>query len=118
MMCVGKTMWIHYLVRRCVGEERPVALYLHRQCYRLSKSGVHIIEQDFLSRVPEPMWCIIDSAESPTGIPQSMMEIFSPGNFPIYVSSPAKRRWEKLDQSKTRHVIIMNPWTMEEMDLA
>ncbi|PVF98988.1 hypothetical protein CPB86DRAFT_796921 [Serendipita vermifera] len=79
---IGKTTWIYYALRRCVGEKQPVIWYTKGKFYLFSDKGVK-------SRL-----------------------------FPVYVTSPKEERWEKLHQLRYPKLVIMNPWTMAELEKA
>ncbi|KAF8344469.1 hypothetical protein F5887DRAFT_1205044 [Amanita rubescens] len=64
-----------------------------------------------------PVWTIIDSAQSPSGIPSTLAR-FEPGVFPIYITSPNPGRWSGIMQSWTSNQVIMNPWTKAEIEYA
>lgn len=116
----GKSVWLYYAIRRRLGLKLPTIWYKRGKFIRFTESGVSedTDAPDFEHLLPEPLWCFIDSAEAPQGIPVGMSGHGLPGVFPIYVSSPHEPRWKKLQQSKTRVNFIMNPWTWEEMECA
>jgi len=47
LVCAGKTRWIHYALRRCLGEKQPVIWFLSRQFYLFSDT-VEIIDPTLL----------------------------------------------------------------------
>ncbi|KAL5480201.1 hypothetical protein ACEPAI_1471 [Sanghuangporus weigelae] len=117
---IGKTVWIQYALRRCLGERRPVMLMMNTRYVLFSESGVKKIPSDsaiFVERKPinETPWCLIDSTSSPEGIPVEMSAVYSSGVNPIYVTFPDSNRWRKLHQARTPELALMNPWSWEEV---
>lgn len=65
---------------------------------------------------PPFTWCFVDAQaakELPDTISNPVFQLF-----PIYVTSPTEARWAKLHQTRTPTLIIMNPWTLDELDEA
>ncbi|KAL5527001.1 hypothetical protein ACEPAF_8730 [Sanghuangporus sanghuang] len=117
---IGKTVWIQYALRRCIGERRPVMLMTNTRYLFFSESGVEKLPSDaeiFDEQKPinETPWCLIDSTSSPKGIPVEMSAAFSPGVNSIYLTSPDSNRWRGLQQSRTPKLALMNPWSWEEV---
>ncbi|KAL5512348.1 hypothetical protein ACEPAG_3340 [Sanghuangporus baumii] len=117
---IGKTVWIQYALRRCLGERRPVMLMMNTRYVLFSESGVKKIPSDsaiFVERKPinETPWCLIDSTSSPEGIPVEMSAVYSSGVNPVYVTFPDSNRWRKLHQARTPELALMNPWSWEEV---
>jgi len=113
-VCAGKTLWIRYALRRCLGEKQPVIWYLSGH-FHLFSDTVEIINPMRLLH-PHYTWCFVDSTDAdllPTMIYQPIWKLF-----PIYVTSPKAERWEKLHQLRLPELIIMNPWTRAELEKA
>ena len=87
--------------------------------YLCTDSGVEKVPKDspffFENNYEEPIWCLVDAADAPAGLPSELAGIWKWGVVPIYVTSPSCERWKKLHQSKTRYIGLMNPWTREEI---
>lgn len=112
----GKTWWIYYALRRCLEEKRPVLWYRSKEYYLFSDSGFEVVDLKSIS-YPEPTWCFVDSKSADS----LFDEICDPDNglFPIYVTSPKQRRWDKLhQQDRYPNVVVMNPWTRAELEKA
>ncbi|KAF8500086.1 hypothetical protein BU17DRAFT_102563 [Hysterangium stoloniferum] len=93
---IGKTSWISYALRYCLREKQPVVWYRFGNCYSF----------------PGRVW--------PSSIPYITGAV---GNtrelFPVYVTSPKESRWSKLPQSgRIPELIVMNPWTLDELEKA
>ncbi|KAF8518633.1 hypothetical protein BU17DRAFT_90687 [Hysterangium stoloniferum] len=95
---IGKTLWIRYALRRCLGEKQPVVWYRAGNCYFFSESGLDIINPLLHQSGTKHTWCF--------------------KLFPIYVTSPEQERWRKLRQLRIPTRIIMDPWTLEEIEKA
>ena len=114
-MCAGKTRWIHYALRRCLGEKRPAIWYLSGGFYLFSDPLKKINHEEHV--FPEYTWCFVDATDADQQLPT---EIYNPifKLFPIYVTSPKEQRWAKLHQLRIPTLIIMNPWTRTELEKA
>lgn len=115
LVCAGKTLWINYVLRRCLGEKQPVIWHQGKLKYFFSDAGVEAIESEDFPHPPYT-WCLVDSAEAdrlPTSIYHKLHKLF-----PIYVTSPSEERWSKLHQLRLPRLIIMNPWTKAELSKA
>lgn len=111
---VGKTFWISYALRRCLGEKQPVALYRDKVCYLFSELGVEIVNPGTHNGRGKHTWCFVDSVDAPTTLPPSICRR-DVQLFPIYVTSPEESRWRKLRQLRIPTLVVMNPWTIEEI---
>jgi hypothetical protein len=115
----GKSFWIYYALRRCLAERKPV-IWLHQKVYHLFiDDGVYAVPNDFQAgSFKSVVWTLVDSDESPHGIPPDLIA-HGTRLFVIYVTSPAKHRWSRLEKTVPFFaVIIMNPWTKKEIHLA
>jgi len=115
LVCTGKTRWIHYALRRCLGEKQPVIWYLGKIFYLFSDT-VEIIDPTHLLHPPYT-WCFVDSTDADELLPTT---IYHPiwKLFPVFVTSPKEERWKKLHQLRLPELIIMNPWTRAELEKA
>ncbi|KAF8509655.1 hypothetical protein BU17DRAFT_56005 [Hysterangium stoloniferum] len=115
---IGKTSWIHYAIRYCLGERQPVVWYQVEKCYFFSESGVDIIDPMLHQSGGKHTWCLVDSLDAPQTLPHSICSQ-SRQLFPIYVTSPKLLCWFKLYQSgRLPELIIMNPWSLDELEKA
>ncbi|KAF8344462.1 hypothetical protein F5887DRAFT_971369 [Amanita rubescens] len=116
---IGKSFWAYYVLRRRLGE-KSVSLWCQgSEYYLFCSEGVFVVPATFPFREfnGPPVWTIIDSAQSPSGIPSTLTR-FESGVFPIYITSPKPGRWSGITQSWTFHQVIMNPWTRAEIEYA
>ncbi|KAF8343320.1 hypothetical protein F5887DRAFT_886901, partial [Amanita rubescens] len=112
---IGKSFWAYYFLRRRLGEKSVTMWYQGTEHYLFCSEGVLLVPATFTFREFSPrVWTIIDSAQSPSGIPITMSH-FLPGVFPIYITSSQPNRWSG---SWTLHQVIMNPWTRAEIEYA
>jgi hypothetical protein len=114
-LCAGKTVWILYALCRCLGERQSVIWYRGEQSILFWEGGVKYIDPQN-GEYPEHTWCLVDSMYADR-LPSHIAERDS-GLFPVYVTSPEEERWAKLHQLRLRDLIIMNPWTMAELERA
>ncbi|KAH9970587.1 hypothetical protein BGW80DRAFT_1176049 [Lactifluus volemus] len=112
---IGKSYWAYYALRRRLGQKLDTLWFEASQSYLFCSEGVLIVPAGFLfTRFSSRIWTLIDSFESPDGIPITLRH----GVFPIYLTSPMPDRWSKLKQAWMVYKVIMNPWTREEIKYA
>ncbi|KAH9972535.1 hypothetical protein BGW80DRAFT_356581 [Lactifluus volemus] len=112
---IGKSYWAYYALRRRLGDKSDTLWYQASESYLFCSEGVLIVPAEFLFRkFSERIWTLIDSSQSPGGIPIKLLD----GVFPIYLTSPERARWSTLAQSWSDHRAIMNPWTRAEVKYA
>jgi hypothetical protein len=112
LVCAGKSLWIHYALRRCLGEKQATIWYLSGKFYYFSDT-LEIFDPTTHTLHPPHTWCFVDSTEAdvlPTAIYNPLWKLF-----PIYVTSPKEERWAKLHQIRIPTLIVMNPWTRTEL---
>jgi hypothetical protein len=63
------------------------------------------------------IWTLVDSDENNEGVPPRLIP-HGTLLFVIYVTSPAKERWSRMNKTTRRVVVIMNPWGREEIKRA
>ena len=63
-----------------------------------------------VARYKSLIWTLVDSDESPSGVPEVLVTHGSQF-FVIYASSPASERWDRLEKTVHPIDIVMNPWT-------
>ncbi|KAF8891473.1 hypothetical protein CPB84DRAFT_1683318, partial [Gymnopilus junonius] len=112
---IGKSMWIYYALRRCLGEKQPVIWYRSGEFHLFSNAGVQVIDPEYL-RHPPFTWCFVDAFQADSVPPAAAVQ--DNQVFPIYVTSPKEERWAKLRQARTPELIVMNPWTRGELEKA
>ncbi|PFH47425.1 hypothetical protein AMATHDRAFT_6767 [Amanita thiersii Skay4041] len=119
---IGKTIWMHYAIRRRLGEKKSTILYRQGRYYSFTNSGVSTKDcsDQFRTQVgaENVLWCFVDSADSPDGLPTALSGHGLPGILPIYISSPTESRWSNCQQSRHVYLAVMNPWTWEEIEAA
>ncbi|KAK2460049.1 hypothetical protein APHAL10511_007926 [Amanita phalloides] len=112
---IGKSFWAYYVLRRRLGDKSVSLWYQGSVLYLFCSEGVLLVPATFtLNKFSPPVWTIIDSVQSSSGIPSTLTH-FPPGVFPIYITSPKPERWSGITQSWTSHHVIMNPWTRAEI---
>ncbi|KAF8521910.1 hypothetical protein BU17DRAFT_87460 [Hysterangium stoloniferum] len=114
---IGKTSWINYALRYCLGKKQPVVRYLFGNCYFFSGSGVVIIDPLLYQSGGKHTWCFVDVIDGemlPPKICSSDIQLF-----PVYVTYPKESHWHTLHQSqRIPSLIVMNPWTLDELEKA
>lgn len=63
------------------------------------------------------VWTLIDSDLSRNGVPEEVAHR-DMRFFVIYVTSPVNKRWSRMDKSFSVAVVVMNPWTRNEIHRA
>ena len=111
-------MWAYYVLRRRLGEKSVTLWFQTSALYLFCSEGVLIVPHTFsFNKFSPRIWTIIDSAQSPSGIPSAFTD-FLPGVFPIYITPPQPERWSGIGHSWMDHRVIMNPWTRAEIEYA
>lgn len=120
IFCLGKSVWIHYALRRRLGEKLPTILYWGDAYHYFTASGVRECDntRDLQITATELPWCLIDSPHAPDGIPVSMRTWGRQTFLPVYLTFPNQTSWAKLHKTWKRHLAIMNPWTWREIESA
>lgn len=116
-MCLGKTYWWYYALRRRIGDKKPILLYQGENSYLFCSAGVLVVPTSQGFRFNSRMWTLIDSVNASTGFPENMNTLVA-NIFPIYITSPQQKRWSSAVQFWSVHRVIMNPWTRAEMEYA
>jgi hypothetical protein len=107
-----------YALCRRLAEKRPL-IWLYKEVYYLFLTeGVYELPERFQrAYFRSIVWALIDSEESPSGVPQGLASLGT-RVFTIYATSPASEQWKRLHKSLNEKVVIMNPWTREEIHRA
>ncbi|TDL23661.1 hypothetical protein BD410DRAFT_802458 [Rickenella mellea] len=118
-VCLGKTKWAYYVLRRRLGEAADVLWYQVSRLYLFCSEGVLEVPADFnYAKLSSPyLWTLIDSAVAPNGIPINM-NAFGAGIYPIYITYPKQSSWSSMDKRWSFHRVLMNPWTKAEIAYA
>ncbi len=114
----GKSVWIYYALCRRLVDRKSVIWYRNQACYLFSKEGVFRSPTDFPSTgFRFFVWTLVDSDQSSEGAPPHLL---SPGTrlYVIYVTSPRRARWARMNKTVRDVRLIMNPWTKREIDIA
>ena len=64
---VGKSVWIHYALRRRLAEKKPVIWYFEGTCYLFVEEGVYEVP-DKCHQFEVFVWTLVDSDSSKDGI--------------------------------------------------
>jgi hypothetical protein len=112
-LCIGKSYWAYYALRRRLGENSVTLWFEAHHSLLFCSEGVLVVPPNFsFIEFGERIWALIDSSQSPSGLPSAMIET---GVFPIYLTSPMPVRWKGIRESWLHYQVIMNPWTREEI---
>ena len=114
----GKSVWVYYALCRRLVERKAVIWYRDRLCYLFLKEGVFVAPPDFPSSYFRIfVWTLVDSDENKEGAPPRLL---TPGTrlYVIYVTSPRKERWARMNKTVRDVRIIMNPWRRKEINNA
>ena len=114
----GKTCWVIYALHRCLTEGKPVIWYHNSRQFLSVEEGVFELPEDFPATIFKTrVWTLVDSDESPTGVPPRLAVHYTK-HFNIYTSSPPSSRWKPLRKTTQCREVIMNPWSREEISQA
>ncbi|KAM6496569.1 hypothetical protein JOM56_007042 [Amanita muscaria] len=115
---IGKSLWRWYALRRCCAQKKPVIFYSNDTCWLFVEEGVFKQPTSFQPQCYNTViWTLVDSVDAPSGPPIGLITHGSQ-HFVIYTTTPTPSTWEKLHQSMTRVVCVMNPWTRAEIHRA
>lgn len=109
---------MYYALCRRLVERKPVIWYRDQVCYLFLKEGVFVAPPDFPSSYFRIfVWTLVDSDENKEGAPPRLL---TPGTrlYVIYVTSPRKERWARMNKTVRDVRIIMNPWRRKEINNA
>ena len=104
-------------MRRRLGDAKPFLYYSETRWYLFITGGVFHIPCFSPSAFVPYIWAFIDANHSPPDLLTELSELQSK-LFVIFATSPQDNRWEALTPNSSPRVLIMNPWTWEEMDKA
>ncbi|KAI9442334.1 hypothetical protein H4582DRAFT_2109937 [Lactarius indigo] len=115
---IGKSYWLLYALCRRLTEGKPVIWFHSARRYLFVKEGVFVISSDYPSSgFKTRIWTFIDADDSRDGIPDYLAPQMT--NHLIILSSPPHRaRWVSLTKTTLCSIVIMNPWTREEISKA
>jgi hypothetical protein len=114
-MRVGKSKFFGYAMRRCCAEARPFFWYEHESCYLVVEEGVFLAPPKFLPSLYRGfVWTLVDADESASGVPEQLVTRHTK-HFVIYSSSPAQSRWARVHKTVRERIVVMNPWTRQEI---
>ena len=115
---IGKSVWILYALRRRLAERKPVIWYYMNTCYLFIEDGVYTMLPGFLQcSFKAVVWTLADSDQEISGPPGDLMAHGTPF-YVIFVTSPVKQRWARMDKTTRRTIAVMNPWTKAEIGFA
>src|SRR5882762_11310416 len=105
-------------MRRCCAETRPFVLYMEGIRYLFVEEGVFQAPSTFLSsEYLGFVWTLVDADDAKSGVPERLI----PSNtehFIVYSMSPDSSRWTRVHKTVKEYVIVMNPWTLKEINRA
>ena len=115
---LGKSVWRWYALRMCCAQRKPVIWYSNDTCWLFVEEGVFRQPTTFDALCYETVvWTLVDSVDTPLGPPTGLI-MHGTRHFIIYTSSKTPSRWEKINQSMTLAVCVMNPWSRAEIHKA
>ena len=112
----GKSQWILYAVRRCLGEARPFLWYIAKEWHLFVEAGVFTFPGRLHPQLFSPfMWAFVDADDSPTHFPDEISVSYTQ-LFTIFTTSPKRERWKPLMMKNKWGIrLIMNPWSWDEI---
>ena len=111
---IGKSVWILYALRRRLAERKPVIWYYMNTCYLFIEDGVYMMLPNFLQCIFKAVvWTLADSDQTPVDLLTHDTCLYV-----IFVTSPVKQRWARMDKTTRRTIAVMNPWTKAEIGFA
>jgi hypothetical protein len=115
---LGKSVWHWYALRMCCAQRKPVIWYSNDTCWLFVEEGVFRQPTTFDALCYETVvWTLVDSVDTSSGLPMGLIT-HGTRHFIIYTSSPTPSRWEKINQSMTWAVCVMNLWSRAEIHKA
>ena len=115
---LGKSLWRWFALQVCCERKKPVIFYSNDACWLFVEEGVFEQPTSFQARnYKTVIWTLVDSVDTPSGLPTGLIT-HGTQHFIIYTTSPTLSRWEKLHQSMTPELCVMNPWTRAEIHRA
>jgi len=117
---IGKSVWILYALRRRLAERKPVIWYYMKTCYLFIEDGGYLMLPNFLQcHFKAVVWTLADSDsnQAVSGPPEDLMT-HDTSFYVIFATSPAERRWARMDKTTRPAIAIMNPWTKAEIGFA
>jgi hypothetical protein len=112
---LGKSYWIFYALRRRLAEKSPVVWYRDGRCFLFVEEGVYKMPVDFHHQhFKTIVWAMVDSDVAEDGVPEHLV-CQGTRLCVIYATSPAKHRWARLHKTTDNVVLIMNPWTRNDI---
>ncbi|KAI0255603.1 hypothetical protein BJV78DRAFT_1119377 [Lactifluus subvellereus] len=109
---IGKTYWIRYALRRRLAEQKSVIWYREQRCFLFAEDGVFVAPSNHrISKFKTFVWTLADSDDTfPTHLINQDTK-----HFLLYTTSPRRERWKPLEKTTHSAVLIMNPWTRQEI---
>ena len=106
---IGKSVWVKYALRRCLGDKIEVAFIKGKIIWIFSDTGIKGYNR-MLPRNPNGVWCFIDTDDRIGMEKASAVAGRESGFCPVFVSSPDPAQWRSLEHQRLVSKIIMNPW--------
>ena len=114
---VGKSVWLYYAAHHCAAEMKPFIWFHDASYYLFVKEGVYWLlngweHNDF--QVGCTTWTLVDADKNKDGVPPHLIP-HGTVLFVIFVTSPTRDRWSRMNKTTQRTVVIMNPWARREI---
>jgi hypothetical protein len=115
---LGKTLWRWYALRVFCAQKKTVIWYSNDACWLFVDEGVFQQPTTFQGRYYQTrVWTLVDSVDTLSGPPIGLIA-HGTQHFVVYTTSPTASSWNKLHQSMSRTICVMNPWTKAEIHKA
>jgi hypothetical protein len=60
------------------------------------------------------VWALVDADEATSGVPEELVARYTK-LFIVYSTFPARSRWARVHKTMKDQVLVMNPWTWNEI---
>jgi hypothetical protein len=102
-------------MRKSLDMKRPVIWYRDQTLYLFVDEGIFEAPPSFKpSHFTSFVWTFVDSDEARDGVPPQLVPQGT-HLYVIYVTSPRTERWSRLHKTTRDSLVIMNPWTRQEI---
>ncbi|KAI0050837.1 hypothetical protein FA95DRAFT_527203 [Auriscalpium vulgare] len=119
---IGKTASIAYIVARHLSERRIIAAFLTGSLFLFTEEGVFTHPEpshanddlDFGLESEDCPWLLVDMGINKGDRPPAGL-VGSSNIFPLHLTSPDEERYKGWQTQREGMLLIMNPWTEEEL---
>jgi hypothetical protein len=113
---IGKHFWLWYAARRRMADSEPFILFHESQLYLFVEEGIYLVPPSWTyDDFKYFIWTLVGSDEGVGGIPPNLVAAGTP-LFIIFTTSPVAKRWKRLHKTMQEpKIIVMNPWSKNEI---